>query len=441
MRRSPADEDTRVGGLVAGRYRLVRVIGEGGAGTVYAAREEGADHEVALKIVDLADGDDELRARSRREAKIARGLKHENVVGVVDFIDEEHRAIFAMELVPGETLAARIKRAPLSPAESVAVVSDVARALAAAHESGVLHRDLKPANVMLVPVDGGRTLAKVLDFGIALPMRSSTRLTQVGVVLGTRGYVAPECIRGARATAASDLYSVGVMWFEMLTGNKPHGAAVIDTGIVDNDDYDADVERYFRRAPRLGEVCQQPVSPALETLVAELLEPDAALRLSSAAGLIERLRRLGAEADDPTFVSIDGLPSLPAGAPVWDAAPTAPGEPARSGDTQVVRARPRDTTDEAPREGSGRRLLPRPAPGDVTASTGVSGVRWKRALKRAGAAAAAAVVVIALAVVLVLFTGDPKDRGPARVLIWRCIAFTSGLLAGSHPPADGGPAP
>ncbi len=323
--------DQLLGALVSGRYRVLRVLGAGGAGTVYAALDASSGREVALKVVEL-HGDDELRQRTQREARLAGRLAHDNIVALHDFIDEGERAVFVMELVRGETLEARLARGTLSARESLTVARDVLAALAAAHDAGVLHRDLKPANVMLA---AGGGVAKVLDFGIARAVDSDSRITQAGLVVGSRGYIAPERLRGARETARSDLYAVGVLWFEMLAGEKP----VPSARPTDGGDYDGDVRRYFRPARRVGDVSARPVPAGIDGLVADLLAPRPEGRPASARAALERLcaaeRGLSLHDSDlaeaptvfraavPSAAALAAFPSIPSstGSGVFAAAP------------------------------------------------------------------------------------------------------------------------
>jgi serine/threonine protein kinase len=200
--------------VAGGRYRLERPLGHGGMASVFAARDTGLDRAVAVKLLaeNLAD-DKELRKRFLREARLAARLSHPNVVSVFDAGEYDGRPYIVMELVEGETLAER-GRVPLEEARALAL--QAARGLAHAHDAGLIHRDIKPGN-LLVRVDG--TL-KIADFGIARAAET-TALTKAGTVLGTAAYLAPEQALGEEVTPAADVYSLGAVLYELLTGRPP----------------------------------------------------------------------------------------------------------------------------------------------------------------------------------------------------------------------------
>jgi serine/threonine-protein kinase len=203
--------------LLADRYRLVRLIAAGGMGTVWEAHDVLLDRPVALKS--MAEGlaaDPEFVERFRREARAAGRLTHPNLARIYDFGDDGGAPFLVMELIDGETLHDLIGReGPLPVADAVRIAGEIAAGLEAAHGAGIVHRDVKPANVMLDRAGG----VKITDFGIAAAA-SNTRLTQ-GSGLGTATYASPEQTRGERVTAASDVYSLGVVTHEMLTGRPP----------------------------------------------------------------------------------------------------------------------------------------------------------------------------------------------------------------------------
>jgi serine/threonine-protein kinase len=214
--------DPLVGRLLEGRYAVEAFIAHGGMASVYLATDTRLDRRVAVKVLHahLSD-DDETVARFEREARAAARLSHPDVVAVYDQGTEAGRAYLVMEYVPGANLRQIIRsRGRLSPAETLAVMDHVLAALAAAHQAGLVHRDVKPENV-LVTADGR---VKVADFGLARAITGTTVTTSGSVLLGTAAYVAPEQFEYGTADTRSDVYSAGVMLFELLTGTPPFEA-------------------------------------------------------------------------------------------------------------------------------------------------------------------------------------------------------------------------
>src|SRR6202035_2910495 len=207
-----------LGTTLSGRYRLEARIGAGGMSTVYRALDETLQRQVAIKLLnrEVASDSDQLE-RFRREARAVAQLSHPHIVGVIDAGEDEGRPYIVFEYVEGETLKERIRRCGRLPiAEAVAYAIEIARALGAAHSRHIVHRDVKPQNV-LIDEEGS---AKVTDFGIART-RDEEGLTADGRVLGTTDYVSPEQALGQPVTGQSDLYSLGIALYEMLTGEVP----------------------------------------------------------------------------------------------------------------------------------------------------------------------------------------------------------------------------
>jgi eukaryotic-like serine/threonine-protein kinase len=209
---------TLVGTLLNGRYRLDAQVGAGGMSTVYRAFDRTLERQVAIKLMhrEIAADSDQLE-RFRREARAVAQLSHPHIVGVIDAGEDDGRPYIVFEYVEGETLKDRIRRSGrLSVAEAVAYAIEVARALGCAHARHIVHRDVKPQNV-LIDEEG---TAKVTDFGIARSL-DEEGLTADGRVLGTTDYVSPEQAMGHAVTGQSDIYSLGIVLFEMLTGDVP----------------------------------------------------------------------------------------------------------------------------------------------------------------------------------------------------------------------------
>ena len=209
---------TLVGMLLSDRYRLDAQVGSGGMSTVYRAFDQTLERHVAIKLLhrEIADDPAQLE-RFRREARAVAQLSHPHIVTVIDAGEDEGRPYIVFEYVDGETLKERIKReGPLPVDEALAYAIEIARALGYAHQRHIVHRDVKPQNV-LIDEEGS---AKVTDFGIARTV-DEEGLTADGRVLGTTDYVSPEQAMGHEVTGQSDLYSLGIVLFEMLTGRRP----------------------------------------------------------------------------------------------------------------------------------------------------------------------------------------------------------------------------
>jgi eukaryotic-like serine/threonine-protein kinase len=208
------------GALIGGKYRLVRPLAAGGMGSVWVARHLELEVDVALKLIADADPSSAARARFRREAKAAAQLSSAHVVRIFDYGTEGEAPYIAMELLAGEDLKSRLERVgSLSLGEASAVVTQIAKALAEAHSAGLVHRDVKPRNVFLARA-GGDEIVKVLDFGIAKDLTARDE-TQTGVLLGSPHYMSPEQARGSEVDGRSDVWSLAVVTFEMLSCEKP----------------------------------------------------------------------------------------------------------------------------------------------------------------------------------------------------------------------------
>jgi len=208
-----------VGELIADRYELEELVGTGGMSSVYRAHDRLLERDVALKVLHQQFTDDtDYVERFRREARSVAQLSHPNIVTVIDRGEQDDRQYIVFEYVAGENLKSLVEReGPLPEEKAVRLTLQIARALGFAHEHGLVHRDVKPQNVLL----NGDGQAKVTDFGIARSLDVKGGLTQTGTVMGTSDYIAPEQARGSRVDAQSDIYSLGAVLYELLTGEVP----------------------------------------------------------------------------------------------------------------------------------------------------------------------------------------------------------------------------
>ena len=266
--------------VLGGRYELLRRLAQGGMASVYLARDQQLDRHVALKMLHPQFATDPTFAeRLRREAHAAAGLSHPNIVGVYDWGRQGDRYFIVMEYVSGHSLGAIIAaRGALDPNAATAVAFEVAAALAFAHRAGIVHRDVKPQNVLL-SADGH---VKVTDFGIATMMGAgaSAGLTETGTVVGTAAYLSPEQAQGEPTDARSDLYSLGVVLYEMLAGSPPFRG---DTPVA------VAYQHVQDPPPPLGHVATG-VPRALERITMRLLAKDPDDRYLRAEDLREHLQ-------------------------------------------------------------------------------------------------------------------------------------------------------
>jgi serine/threonine-protein kinase len=325
-----------IGTVLGGRYRLLELLGQGGMATIYRARDAQLERDVAVKVLRPEYGrDPDFFARFRQEAQSAASLNHPGVVAVYDYGTDTVGPFIVMELVDGEDLASIIRRSgALPPRQAARLTSQAARAIAAAHESGFVHRDIKPGNILVTRE--GRV--KVADFGIARAL-AETALTLPGTTLGSVHYFSPEQARGETTTPASDIYSLGIVLFELLTGQRPwtgDSAAAIATA------------RLTGPVPSPSTL-RSGVPPILEAITrkAMALEPDH--RFDSAAEMADTLDRYLAES--ATGGAGTGAPSAAAGmgaAAGAGAAAAAAGVAAGAGAAGAAGATPSASSDHDP---------------------------------------------------------------------------------------------
>lgn len=215
---SPPEEPKDMTGVTVGRYHIVARLGRGGMGVVWRAEDTVLGREVAMKFLPPAQARLETsRQRFLREARAASSLAHPGIATVFDVGEHEGDPYIAMQLVPGRTVRECLKQQPYSPAEAVRLALEAARVLEYSHANGIVHRDVSASNLMVT--NEGRVV--VLDFGVALRSADSTRLSRTGELVGTLGYMAPEILHGEDASVQSDVFSLGVVLYQMLTGYMP----------------------------------------------------------------------------------------------------------------------------------------------------------------------------------------------------------------------------
>ncbi len=271
-----AFQGLRPGVLFGGRYEILNVLGQGGMGAVYKARDRELDRVIALKVIrpELAT-DPAILLRFKQELILARNITHKNVVRIYDLGEADGIRFISMEYVDGQDLRTLLRHAgKLPPKEAIAVVEQVCRALDAAHSEGVIHRDLKPQNIMRD--QHGRIV--VMDFGLARSL-GDTGLTQTGAIVGTLEYMSPEQALGISLDQRSDIFSVGLIFFELLTGKAPYKS---DTAI-------ASLMKRTREDAQSASDVDASVPKSLSAIVARCLEREPANRYHSAVELLQQL--------------------------------------------------------------------------------------------------------------------------------------------------------
>jgi tetratricopeptide (TPR) repeat protein/predicted Ser/Thr protein kinase len=286
------------GSALGTRYKIIRLLGQGGMGAVYLARDRELDREVALKVIrpDMA-ANPEILKRFKQELILARQITHRNVIRIFDLAQAENIKFISMEFVEGEDLQTILRRKKkLEPAEAASIMAQVCRALEAAHGEGVIHRDLKPQNIMLDKA--GRVY--VMDFGIARSI-TAVGMTQTGALIGTPEYMSPEQAKGLTLDARSDLFTAGIIFYEILSGTTPFNA-------------DTTMAKLWKRAsepPRPLIELDKTIPAALSDIVQKCLEIDPGKRFPSASELLHAIELWQGPAAG-THVLVEPRPVFPA---------------------------------------------------------------------------------------------------------------------------------
>ena len=328
-------------GTLSGRYETAERLGSGGMSNVYKATDLILERTVAVKILAEHLSDDErFVARFRREALAVAKLIHPNIVQVYDTGKDDGRHYIVMEYVSGRSGAQILQRhGPVGPEIAAEIGIQACAGLDYAHRRGIIHRDVKPGNLMVTggPVGGGEMTVKLTDFGIARAIEQ-TRITQVGSVVGTAAYLAPEQVRGEEATPATDVYALGVVLYQFLTGRLPYeGSSLAELAV-----------RQQNEKPLPPSTYNDEVPETLGGAVLRALEGDPHRRYASADELASGLR-LGLEGEDVTVPRARPRPASSAATPPPPATSTAPP--------------PRPSTGRRSRRpGARRRARPQPAP-------------------------------------------------------------------------------
>jgi serine/threonine protein kinase len=287
--------DVHKGDLFASRYDILSTLGKGGMGVVYRAHDRQLDEEVALKVLrpDVMKTDPTLLERFKQEIKLARRITHRNVLRTHDFGETGATPYISMEYLEGVTLKDLVtSKGALPIGVGLRIAKQMCLGLEAAHEQGVVHRDIKPQNMLILPETGE---LKIMDFGIARvsevkPGTAGSGLTTAGMVMGTPDYMSPEQAQGAPADFRSDIYSLGVVLFEVFVGRLPF------TG----DNMMAVVMSHIQKAPPSPRSMNPRVPPRLEAVILHSLEKDPARRYQSVSEVLEGLDAVSAEAPSGT---------------------------------------------------------------------------------------------------------------------------------------------
>ena len=256
------------GAMLMERYRVIRRVGKGGFGAVILVEDTVVGEDIILKFLnrDLA-ADDSMIERFKHELRYARRITHENVIRIHDFLTLKQSYAISMEYFPSHSLSDALKQGPLALKRGLKIVWDICRGMSAAHQVGVVHRDLKPPNILLN--DNG--LVKVVDFGLAALNHADARLTRTGILVGTPAYMAPEQVRARTIDARTDIYSLGVIMYEIFTGRPPYMA----------NDPMAILFQHVEGNPTPPRQLKPEIPPAIEMIMLKAMRVDPAKRFQS----------------------------------------------------------------------------------------------------------------------------------------------------------------
>lgn len=379
-------------GTVIGNYRLLGLLGVGGMGLVYLAEHSKLRRMVALKLLRSELATDEVtRARFFAEARAANAIRHENIIEITDFIDEAPHRYFVMEVLEGESLKERMSRGSIPLPRAVHIARQLAGAVHAAHDVGVIHRDLKPANVQLIRRGGDPDVVKVLDFGIAKlsgDMKVDEAQTLEGQLLGTPAYMAPEQPKQEPVDHRTDIYSFGALMFHVLTGRPPFTGAGNLASLL--------IKVMNDPAPRPNEMlpADRQIPPELEALLLKCLEKDPKERPQNMGEVESALADVAAVVGPPPPVEVSN--------PFLQLANTNSGVSTRPGDPSSNPAAA--TVDTASTHVIERNAKP------------MSEAR-SRNLRVAAGASAVGLIVVAAAFVLTVEEPAPEEPVAPRVIV------------------------
>jgi serine/threonine protein kinase len=271
--------DAMIGRVIGGRYRIQGRVAEGGMASIYKARQEPLERTVAVKILARMLSEDPVhKERFLREARAANKIHHENVIDITDFGETEDELVYlVMEYLEGESLADVVTRGPVALPRTATILHAVCKGLQRAHDLGILHRDIKPENIFLEKRSDGGENVKLLDFGLAQVL-GDKRLTTAGQVFGTPEYLSPEQAMGSEITARADLYALGIVFYEMMTGRLPFTGSTARL-----------IYQHIHEMPRPPSVVRPGCPPEVDEVILKLMQKEPEQRYASAREFEEAL--------------------------------------------------------------------------------------------------------------------------------------------------------